>query len=83
MTMTPFIVAEVSTNWVNGQGTPIAHRFEEVIEFNRQRGYVLHSFQFHQMTLGPDTLIETIVAVFQQGATLVGALDETIEETAQ
>lgn len=66
--MTPFIVAEVSKNWVNGYEVEpglLAERFEEVIEVNRQRGYRLHSFQLHRVMVAQRQLNETIVAVFE------------------
>ncbi len=49
----PFIVAEVSKTWINGEPadprTPLlCQSFESVIDTNRGRGYRLHSFQFHQ-----------------------------------
>ncbi len=68
----PFIVAEVSKNWVNyGSGLEqaseglLCHRFEAVIEANRQRGYLLHSFVLNQIMTNPDCLNETIIAVFR------------------
>ena len=73
--MTPFIVAEISKSWINGEAvsdTPIlAVSFERVIEVNRQRGYRLHSFQLHQLMVSraddvmADHLVETIIAVFE------------------
>lgn len=67
---TEFIVAEVSKNWTDGtpHGGPalISQQFEQVIEVNRQRGYVLHSWQTHRMLTGPRTMNETIIAVFRR-----------------
>jgi hypothetical protein len=49
----PFIVAEISKNWIDGKGVvddmPIAVLFERVIETNTRRGYRLHSFQLHRL----------------------------------
>ena len=64
----PFIVAEVSKNWVNGfhfDEVPltIAQLFEQVINTNWARGYRLLSFQLHRES-GENWLNETIVAVF-------------------
>jgi hypothetical protein len=75
--MLEFIVAEVSKNWEGrkypvGQMNPIAAadclggRFERIIEFNRQRGYLLHSFHVSQVMIGPDEMTETIIAAFQK-----------------
>ncbi len=74
--MTPFIVAEISKNWIDGRpanGDPrlLAQIFEQVIEHNRIRGYRLHSFQLHRAITRwrEDTsraeLNETIIAVFE------------------
>jgi hypothetical protein len=65
----PFIVAEISKNWRNGESvapTPIlAIQFEILINNNLVRGYVLHTFQLHRMMVEPDQLNETIIAVFR------------------
>jgi hypothetical protein len=66
----PFIVAEVSKNWQDGhEVTPgsglIAEQFERVLVTNHARGYRLFHFQLHRMMTGPDTLNETIIAVFE------------------
>jgi hypothetical protein len=74
--VTEFIVAEVSKTWVRGDGdrsaTPpaffIGAKFEKVIEFNRARGYVLYQFQLHRLMTDPDSMNETIVAVFRRVA---------------
>jgi hypothetical protein len=69
-----FIVAEVSKNWPEKpggkfSGQTINSLFEEVIEHNRRRGYVLHSFQLHRVMTSvppdPPVMNETIVAVFR------------------
>lgn len=70
---TPFIVAEITKNWINGQPVGddprlLAQVFEAVIEVNWQRGYRLHSFQLHQLhreKAGQAQLVETIIAVFE------------------
>lgn len=72
-TATPFIVAEVSKNWINGQSATsdpriLAQLFEAIIEHNRLRGYRLHSFELHRCMTRPDELNETIIAVFEQVA---------------
>ena len=68
--MTPFIVAEVSKNWDCDKEADVndllATRFEHVIEFNRQRGYRLHSFQLHRFMTSPTVMNETIIAVFER-----------------
>lgn len=69
--MTPFIVAEVSKTWINGQAAnpitpPLCASFEHIIERNRQRGYRLHSFQLHRIMARPDEMNETIIAVFER-----------------
>lgn len=60
------IVAEVSKNWPTldeKNSTVIAKKFEEVIEVNRNKGYLLESWQMTQnATLGG--VYETIIAVF-------------------
>lgn len=68
--MTPFIVAELSKNWIDGVALVdnglLCQLFEQCIEHNRQRGYRLHSFQLHRMMTGERELNETIIAVFEQ-----------------
>jgi hypothetical protein len=67
--VTPFIVAEVSKTWINGQSARpalLAEQFELVIETNRQRGYRLHSFQLHRMMTSLSAMNETIIAVFER-----------------
>lgn len=81
--MTEFIVAEVSKNWWQADAEPnaaaadardqtrldlLSRKFEHVIETNRRRGYLLHSFQLHRLYVPtPEPHIsETIVAVFQR-----------------
>jgi hypothetical protein len=67
---TPFIVSEISKNWHAGKPmakTPlIAQQFEILIEFNRQRGYRLHSFQLHRLMTDPKTMNESLIAVFER-----------------
>lgn len=71
---TPFLVAEISKNWINGQPVNddprlLAQIFEAEIDGHRHRGYRLHSFQLHQLhreKAGQAQLVETIVAVFEQ-----------------
>jgi hypothetical protein len=67
---TPFIVAELSKNWIDDRGvidTPIlAAQFEYVININDKRGYRLHSFQIHRHSPAPDQLNETLIAVFER-----------------
>ncbi len=65
----PFIVAEVSKNWISGhEVTPgsglVAELFEHVINVNLTRGYRLLSFQFNRLMVKPDEMNETIIAVF-------------------
>jgi hypothetical protein len=64
----PFIVAEISKNWIDGNGvvddTPIAVLFERVIETNTRRGYRLQSFHLHRLMVKPSEMNETIIAVF-------------------
>jgi hypothetical protein len=69
-----FIVAELSKNWIGGQElTPgsglLAEQFERVIATNHARGYRLLTFQLHRLMTKPDELNETIIAVFERGAT--------------
>lgn len=63
----PFIVAEISKNWLDGNAvvdSPIlCQQFENVIEFNRQRGYYLHSWKLDRHG-DQGALNETIIAVF-------------------
>lgn len=75
-----FIVAEVSKNWVVPSQCPdrpqdnyppdgkpfLCSQFENVINYNRGRGYRLHSFQLHRVMTGDGVMNETIVAVFQR-----------------
>ena len=65
----PFIVAEISKNWINGSSpsgpTLLCQLFEMVIEKNRQRGYRLHSFELHRLMVGINQMNETIIAVFE------------------
>lgn len=69
--MTPFIVGEVSKNWHAGDHLPGDHRtflcqrFEELILTNLGRGYRLHAFSLNRVVTGPDSLNETIIAVFE------------------
>lgn len=68
----PFIVAEISKNWLNGASGDsllICQKFELVIETNRARGYILHSFQLNRLMTGPLSMNETIIAVFQRQLT--------------
>lgn len=65
----PFIVAEVSKNWTMGESIEpglLCQRFESVINVNKERGYLLHSFTLHRLMTTPDTLNETIIAVFER-----------------
>lgn len=71
--MTPFIVGEVSKNWegVHADRPPHASEclcglFEQMIEHNRKEGYRLHSWQLHRVMTGPETMNETIIAVFEK-----------------
>ncbi len=66
--MTPFIVAEVSKNWIDGRSASpllLGQLFEHVIDVNRRRGYRLHSFQLHRLMTGINQMNETIIAVFE------------------
>lgn len=67
--MTEFIVAEISKNWertVIDDRKLISEAFEEAIEVNLHRGYTLHQFQLHRIMTGPDSMNETIIAVFKK-----------------
>jgi len=67
--MSEFIVAEVSKNWHRDRNSTdglLCEQFEEVIEVNRQRGYLLHQFALSQVMVSPDELTETIIAVFRR-----------------
>jgi hypothetical protein len=63
-----FIVAEVSKNWPDPSADPsfLCHKFEEVIAFNWERGYVLHSFDLNRYQVSPGVMNETIIAVFRR-----------------
>lgn len=66
--MTPFIVAEISKNWINGESVTVpmlCEQFEHVIDVNRRRGYRLHSFQLHRLRISDEQMNETIIAVFE------------------
>lgn len=67
--MTPFHVAEISKNYERGGATftppTLAEQFEQVIATKLQEGYRLHSFQLHRLLTGPDSMNETIIAVFE------------------
>ena len=83
----PFIVAEVSKNWINGQErTPgsglIAQQFERVINFNHERGYRLVAFRVHRLMVSADEMNETIIAVFESSETVLGALELTADDHA-
>jgi hypothetical protein len=65
-----YIVAEVSKNWGPDSPPPtpftnICGLFEQLIEHNRKRGYVLHQFSLHRLMTGPEHMNETIIAVFR------------------
>lgn len=67
--MPQFIVAEISKNWIEGRSPSpllICEQFELAIEYNRVRGYRLHSFQLHRMMTDERRLNETIIAVFEK-----------------
>lgn len=79
----PFIVAEVSCNWIDGQlldplAGPISQRFERVINVNAARGYRLRLFELSRTVLDVDParmerpvkLNETIIAVFERDLVL-------------
>jgi|GEM_PF-6073079 len=64
-----FIVAEVSKNWHRERepaGPLLCQHFEEVIEVNQQRGYLLYQFALNQVMVSPDEMNETIIAVFRR-----------------
>jgi hypothetical protein len=64
-----FIVAEVSKNWHLGYSDSpvlVSQLFEGVIETNRKRGYILHTFSLSQLMTGPEEMNETIIAVFRK-----------------
>lgn len=65
----PFIVAEISKNWLDGREVVasglICQQFERVINTNLARGYRLQSFHLHQLFVPPHGLNETIIAVFE------------------
>lgn len=72
---TPFLVAEITKNWINGQSVEgddprrLADVFETTLLEQFHRGYHLHSFQLHQLhreKAGQAQLVETIVAVFER-----------------
>lgn len=78
------IVAEVSVNWsqesVLTEQPTLGQRFEDVIDYNTQRGYRLTSWQLHRMltsTGDQPVLNETIVAVFDREA--MGLYDQVDE----
>lgn len=68
----PFIVAEVSKNWIAGSEVtptgPLSFQFDCVINVNAARGYRLVTFQLHRLLTGSDTMNETIIAVFERRA---------------
>jgi hypothetical protein len=71
MSELPFIVAEVSKNWISGtEAKPgsglLAEQFQRVIETNRKRGYMLYQFQVGRLMVADDEMNETIIAVFQR-----------------
>jgi hypothetical protein len=63
-----YVVAEVNKNWPDPAAGPqfLCRKFEEVIEHNWRRGYLLHSFQLHRLMTSRDTMSETIIAVFRR-----------------
>lgn len=69
--MTPqYIVAEISKNWTAEgmpcvEGRSINEMFETVINYNLERGYVLHSWRLDRMNDSKGNLNETIIAVFE------------------
>lgn len=67
-----FIVGEVSKTWTRGETLDstrarIGQLFEHIVETNRARGYVLCDWRFVQ-TWADRYLVETIIAVFEDGA---------------
>lgn len=70
------IVAEVCTNYESGAavgGVLLSQKFEQVIEFNRQRGYELVDWRMSSVatpmwagSAGISTIAETIVAIFRR-----------------
>jgi hypothetical protein len=66
----PFIVAEVSKNWIDGTDTSptglLAEQFERVLNINHARGYRLLQFQIHRQMVGAHEMNETIIAVFER-----------------
>lgn len=75
--MQRFIVGEVTCNWQNGTLVEpslglMCQRFENLIAVNLDRGYVLHSFNLHQLAEGYSRMHETIVAVFELVGTPMG-----------
>lgn len=71
------IVAEISKNWRAwnlrmDQGgpddgkVPIGQQFEDVIDHNAERGYVLHSWRYNAASPDEENLCETIIAVFER-----------------
>lgn len=65
----PFIVAELSKTWIDGQSAnplTISELFEDVININAKRGYVLRSFQLDRIIVNPTQMNETIIAVFER-----------------
>lgn len=92
----PFIVAEISCNWINGELVDpaaglLSVRFERVVNVNACRGYRLRSFQLHRQTFegGPAliepefTLNETIVAVFERDVILQEVVRATNPELGE
>jgi hypothetical protein len=65
-----FIVAEVSKNWRSGEETAptgtLSRQFEWLINHNWRRGYELHSYTLHQLLTSPESMNETIIAVFRR-----------------
>lgn len=79
--MNKFIVAEVSKTWSRGdskigRANLLSERFELIIEVNRQRGYRLHSFALNQLIADTDSMVETIIAVFEQALEPLPTLPE-------
>lgn len=65
-----FIVEEISKNWVDNKpvSTPrlISQLFQDMIERNLKKGYVLYQFQIHSIICTPFMMNETIIAVFRK-----------------